>query len=77
MLGLTMDISTDWICEYDPPTGMKFQATYSGGQTYEKECNGDSTLAYAETHHDEVKGASKEVRLAIEELQKEENKVNS
>lgn len=36
--------------------------------------NGDKLLSYAETHQDEVKGASKEVRLLIEELKKEEEK---
>ena len=41
--------STD--CGYVPPTptGTKLQAAYSGGQTYEVECNDNSTLTSGET----------------------------
>ena len=43
-----MDISTDWICEYVPET-YKIHATYSGGQTYEKECDGNAVLTDVDT----------------------------
>lgn len=49
-----MDISTDYICEYVPapptPVTPKVFMYYGGGTSYSLECNGDSTLAYAETH---------------------------
>ena len=46
-----MDISTDYICEYVPPAPVasKVKITYSGGQTYEVECNDNSTLTSGET----------------------------
>ena len=40
---VNMDISTDWICDY-VPSRIKFQASYSEGQTYEKECDGNEVL---------------------------------
>ena len=43
---VNMDIATDYICEYVPG---KFKATYSGGQTYEKECDENTTLTTGDT----------------------------
>jgi len=44
-----MDISADWVCDYIEPTGTKFQATYSDGSTYSKECDDNTTLATGDT----------------------------
>ena len=45
---VNMDISTDWICEYVPET-YKIHAIYSGGQTYEKDCDGNAKLTKDDT----------------------------
>ena len=35
---------------YPLETPLKFQATYSGGETYELDCDGNTTLTLSETH---------------------------
>ena len=46
-------VQNDWYCEvcgYVPSSTTKFQATYSGGQTYSAECDSNTTLTSGDTH---------------------------
>ncbi len=42
-------LTTKWQCDYTPTVHYKLQATYSGGSTYNVECNSATTLTTGDT----------------------------